>query len=175
MDRDQADQAGQTPDNPGSLVSKAPESDLRRTRVLSTEEYERLQAHASASLRLICEMTVTTLLRKGDLELLTRENYDPVTRTLSGIQTKTIVPGRSRGRAHCIPIEDPEIEKQIMATEERLLDFTNFCREFEAAVNSANLKILSLRICAVLGRRGSTRREWISRRSRCCWDKGLRR
>jgi len=128
------------PDNPGSLVSKAPETEHRRTRVLSMEEYERLQAHASPSLRLICEMAVTTLLRKRDLELLTRENYNPITRTLSGIQTKTVVPGRSKGRPYCIPIENPELEKRIMATEGCLLDFTNFRKEFEAVVKAANLK-----------------------------------
>jgi integrase len=128
------------PDNPGSLVSKAPETENRRTRVLSMEEYERLQAHAGKSLRLICEMAVTTLLRKRDLELLSRDNYHSVTRTLSGIQTKTIVPGRSKGRSYCIPIESSDLEKQIMTTEGRVLDFTNFRRKLEAAVKAANVK-----------------------------------
>lgn len=128
------------PDNPGSLVSKAPESGCRRTRVLSMEEYERLQVHAKASVRLICEMAVTTLLRKRDLELLTRDNYNPVNRTLSGIQSKTVVPGRSKGRPFCIPIENPELAERIMASEGRLLDFTNFRKGFEETVKTANLK-----------------------------------
>jgi integrase len=128
------------PDNPGSLVSKAPESQHRRTRVLLIEEFERLQQCNSAQARFVCELAVTTLLRKKDLELLTRDNYNPITRTLSGIQTKTVVPGRSKGRRYCIPIEDPELEARILAAEGYLLDFTNFRRQFEAAVKAANLK-----------------------------------
>lgn len=128
------------PDNPGSLVSKAPEGEHRRTRVLSIEEYERLQKNAIESVRLICEMAVMTLLRKRDLELLTRDNYNSTTRTLSGIQTKTVVPGRCKGHRYCIPVEDQEIERRIMASDGRLLDFTNFRRRFAEAVKASNLK-----------------------------------
>lgn len=114
--------------NPGSLVKKAQETG--RKRILSQEEVQRLLDCSSPQLRDIFLMALNTLLRRKDLRQLSMKSVSQLTESLEGIQAKT-------GKPYCIPL-NPVIRSVInRAKGDRILDFTNFRREFDAAVSKA--------------------------------------
>lgn len=112
--------------NPASKVKRENEKIYARRRVLAPEEFERFMQTASLNVRRNCLGAVHTLLRLKDLKALSRANENRATNQLDGVQAKT-------GKAYAIPINGVVRQLLDTATGERVFDFTNFRKEFEAA------------------------------------------
>ena len=118
-------------ENPVSPLSIFNEQLTARRRVLSREEFDRLYEASDYEMKRIVTMAVLTTLRKKDLMLLSKENYDPYTNELKGIQSKNAL----RGKTYCIPVN--AVMKRIL--DQGPLDFTNFRKRFYGALKAAGL------------------------------------
>ena len=119
-------------DNPASLVRKANEKPFARKRVLTPEEYKQFESLLGDDAKDICRMAVLTTLRKKDLQCLTRDNINISTIQLEGVQAKT-------GKPYAIPIT-PQIKSILEKNHShRILNFTNFRRQFENARSKCGL------------------------------------
>jgi len=125
-------------DNPCRYVTKPAEDSRRRTRVISVEEFERLMAHADHDLQFIVRFALVTMLRKGDLRALTKNNYRPITHTLEGVQSKTGLPFKVG-----IPKDLEEVVESSGGGP--ILNFTDFPRRWRLMIKKANLPGLQIR------------------------------
>ena len=125
-------------ENPASVVRKANERSFSRKRVLAVEEFDRLMKTGTIAVRRVCLAAVHSTLRLKDIKFLTRKNVNLATNQLEGIQAKT-------GKAYKVPIT-PVMQTLIdTADGDRLFDFTNFRKQFEAARKAANIKDFQFR------------------------------
>jgi integrase len=108
--------------NPASLIPKMSEEEFTRTRVLSNDELRRLLEAAHPNAAKIIIMAVFTLLRYNDLRKATLKDNSAAP-ALRGIQAKTS--------------KTFEIATNGIAIQ--ALDFTNFRRQFRAAVKKAKI------------------------------------
>ena len=120
-------------DNPGAGVKRPSEKAFTRRRVLSIEEFERLIHQATLRVRRICLGALNTTLRLKDLKLMTKANVVLVNNQLEGEQAKTNKP-------YAIPINSVMAKLIETAEREHIFDFSNFRKEFDAAVKAANIK-----------------------------------
>lgn len=120
-------------DNPGSLVRKANERPFCRKRVLTPAEYAQFENYLQDEAKDICRMAVLTTLRKKDLQCLNRDNINTSTNQLEGVQAKT-------GKPYAIPIT-PQIQSILNKHKShKILNFTNFRRQFEIARGKCQLQ-----------------------------------
>ena len=124
--------------NPGSLVKKADERPFARKRVLSAKEIGGLLAVGPLNVRRIVLMALNTALRRKDLVNLTQGHVNRATGCLEGVQAKT-------GKPYQIPINSTVAMLIKTASGDRILDFTNFRRDFETALKKAGLEGVQFR------------------------------
>jgi integrase len=125
-------------ENPASEMTRANETIYSRKRVLSEEEFNKLLECASPNLQGVLRAAVHTTLRKKDLKALTRDNVNEATNQLEGVQAKT-------GKPFEIPINSVVRRLIEEAPGRRLLDFTNFRKDFEAAKKQAGIDNLQFK------------------------------
>lgn len=129
--------------NPGSLVKKTDERQFIRRRVVTPDELTKFLEHATIRIRRICLMAVNTLLRKNDLkELKMSVNVNRDTCELVGIHSKTAL---TSGKPFTMPINGVVLDIIETANGDRLLDFTNFRREFEQALTGSGVAEFTLK------------------------------
>lgn len=123
--------------NPGTLVKKADERIFIRKRLVSPEEFYKVYEVATPRLKNILLMAINTLLRKNDLEAMTKSaNLSMDTCAITGVQSKV---EDSSGEPYNIAITPTIMDIIEAAPGDRILDFTNFRKEFEGAVKQAGV------------------------------------
>jgi integrase len=117
--------------NPAAAIKR--DREFPRRRVMSQEEFVSLMRVATPNTQRILLGAVHTLLRLKDLKGLTRDNVNAEANRLEGVQAKT-------GKPYAIPIN--AVVRQLIDTapEHKIFDFTNFRKDFERAVNEAEIK-----------------------------------
>jgi len=125
-------------ENPASEMTKANESVYSRRRVLSQEEFGKFMQKASPEVQRIALGAIHTTLRRKDLKALTKDNVNPATNQLEGIQAKT-------GKPYAIPINGVVRQLVESAHGQQIFDFTNFRKQFEEAKESAGIVNLQFR------------------------------
>lgn len=119
-------------ENPGSLVKRANEKAYRRRRVLTPEEFDRFLKSAPIQVRRVCLAAVHTALRLKDLKGLKLSNVNESANQLEGLQAKT-------GKPFAVPITSVMWQLIETANGDRILNFRNFRKQFEAARARAGL------------------------------------
>lgn len=114
------------PENPGQLVRKPDESPLARTLVLTPMEFFRYCDFAHPNIRVIVILAVLTLLRRKNLEILHKDNFNAALKQIQVIQSKTK-----------IPVAIPATQTVSLIINESkydvICDFTNFRKLHERA------------------------------------------
>lgn len=129
--------------NPGTLVKKTDERQFTRRRVVSPDELTKFMEHATIRIRRICLMAVNTLLRKNDLKKLTiSKNINRDTCELVGIHSKTAL---TSGKPYAQPLNHVVLDVVETANGDKLLDFTNFRREFAQALKDSEVAEFTLK------------------------------
>lgn len=126
------------PFNPGNLVKLFDERRFIRKRIVSVVEFERFMDCAPIHIRRICSMAVNTLLRKGDLERLTKsKNVNLDIGALVGFHAKV---QETSGEIFTIPITPVIMDTINKSDGDVILDFTNFRRELNTAISKAGIQ-----------------------------------
>jgi len=125
-------------DNPGSEVPRTDYRHTARRRVLTVEEIGRLLAVADREMRLLIMGALDTGLRRSDLRALTKDNINPATGCLEGIQCKTQKP-------FSIPI-NAQMRSIIEGVKGNyLFNFSNFQPRLHAARKAAGIPYFQFR------------------------------
>lgn len=119
--------------NPGEQVSKADERPFVRNLVLTPMEFFRFCDYAHPRIRVIVIVTILTLLRRKNVEVLGKEHFNRALQQLQLIQSKTGVPLTIPAQQTVrVIIEDASYDCQI--------DFTNYRRLMVRAQQESGVK-----------------------------------
>lgn len=112
--------------NPGEEVKRADERPFVRTTALTPMEFATFCDYAHPRVRRICVLAVLTMLRRKDIQFLSKSNFNAVLKQLQGQQSKTKLP-------YNIPVSQTVSLILGDSRYDYVVDFTNFRRYFDRA------------------------------------------
>lgn len=122
--------------NPAKYVGKENEDLLRRKRILSDDERERLMNAADPQMRRIIIGNLCMALRKSELEGLTMDSIDKENNVLVGRISKSKVGHERQFRVKITPVVQALIDSR---PGHNIFDFTNFKKRWIATATAAGL------------------------------------
>lgn len=119
-------------DNPGEQVPRADEKRYKRNVVLSPEQFNRFLDYAHPETRKIAILALLTLLRRRDIELLSKDALNKALDVLTGTQSKV-------GKPYNVPAT--MTVKVMFARSEHtyVADFTNHKRRWKRACSESGV------------------------------------
>lgn len=119
-------------DNPCQGIKKEDETRYRRNVVLTPEQFQRFIDYAHPETRKIAILALLTLLRRRDIELLSKDSWNRTLDVLTGTQSKVSKP-------YSVPV--PLTVKILLnkSEGETIVDFTNHRRRWQNACRSSGV------------------------------------
>jgi integrase len=119
-------------DNPCEGLPKEDETRYRRNIVVSPEQFTRFLDYAHPETRKIAILALLTLLRRRDIQLLSKDAWNRALDVLSGTQSKT-------GRPYNVPVTMTVKLMLAKGEQETVVDFTNHRKRWQTACQQSGV------------------------------------